>query len=169
MVADSQPGHIDQIKQTNAGLSTALLISLARCRASICHVWRSLRRPVLPRLCGKCLKRTRAGDRNSGAGKPRAACRWAGGGDRSPALSLAAHQPRGDLPLFTRFKQQTGGGRASGASADRRKAAAAAHHCSYRSVLYPPSAEAGAVNRHCYHLAGDYRHGTWHCAPHAVL
>ncbi len=89
VVADSQPGHIDQIKQTNAGAVYRLIdqlgpvsrIDLSRfaqlAPASITKIVREM-------LEAHLVQETEIQEPGSGAD----------GGDRGMALSGGAHQPR---------------------------------------------------------------------------
>ncbi|STT08069.1 transcriptional regulator Mic [Klebsiella michiganensis] len=122
MVADSQPGHIDQIKQTNAGAVYRLIdqlgpvsrIDLSRfaqlAPASITKIVREM-------LEAHLVQETEIQEPGSREGLP-----LLDGGNRSLALPLYPHQPRRDPPRATGFKQRAGGGRAAGTGVTARSA-----------------------------------------------
>jgi transcriptional regulator of PTS gene len=68
VVADSQPGHIDQIKQTNAGAVYRLIDQLGPVSRIDLSRWRNWRLPALPKSSAKCWKRIWFRRRKSGAG-----------------------------------------------------------------------------------------------------
>jgi hypothetical protein len=94
VVADSQPGHIDQIKQTNAGAVYRLIDQLGPVSRIDLSRFAQLAPASITKSCVKCSKRIwfrRRKSRSRGAaGVPP----WADGRDRGLALSLRANQPR---------------------------------------------------------------------------
>lgn len=58
MVAENQPGHIDQIKQTNAGAVYRLIDQLGPVSRIDLSVWRSWLLPVSLKLSVRCSKHT---------------------------------------------------------------------------------------------------------------
>jgi transcriptional regulator of PTS gene len=101
VVADSQPGHIDQIKQTNAGAVYRLIDQLG----PVSRIDLSRLAQLAPASIQDCPRDAGSapgsGDGNSGAGQPWPSGSRAGGGDGSLALPVAAHQP-GEIFLALR-------------------------------------------------------------------
>jgi transcriptional regulator of PTS gene len=71
VVADSQPGHIDQIKQTNAGAVYRLIDQLGPVSRIDLSRFAQLAPASITKIVREMLEAHFAGDRNSGARQPR--------------------------------------------------------------------------------------------------
>ena len=86
VVADSQPGHIDQIKQTNAGAVYRLIDQLGPVSRIDLSRFAQLAPASITKIVREMLEAHLVQPRPPGGG--------ADGGDRGMALSGGAHQPR---------------------------------------------------------------------------
>ena len=155
VVADSQPGHIDQIKQTNAGAVYRLIdqlgpvsrIDLSRfaqlAPASITKIVREM-------LEAHLVQETEIQEPGS-RGRPAVGLMV----ETEAWHYLAVRISRGEIHLSLRdLSSQAGGGGSAGAGPHRQHAVSDADYRPYRSLLYSPPEEAGTSHLHRHHDAG---------------
>lgn len=94
MVADSQPCHIDQIKQTNAGAVYRLIDQLGPVSRIDLSRFAQLAPASITKIVREMLEAHLVQRPRSRARQPRPPGGGADGGDRGMALSGGAHQPR---------------------------------------------------------------------------
>ncbi len=95
VVADSQPGHIDQIKQTNAGAVYRLIDQLGPVSRIDLSRFAQLAPASITKIVREMLEAHLVQETEiRGARQPRPPGGGADGGDRGMALSGGAHQPR---------------------------------------------------------------------------
>jgi len=93
VVADSQPGHIDQIKQTNAGAVYRLIDQLGPVSRIDLSRLAQLAPASITKIVREMLEAHLVQETEI----------------QEPALPLITHQPRRNFSLPARFKQQAGG------------------------------------------------------------
>jgi transcriptional regulator of PTS gene len=130
VVADSQPGHIDQIKQTNAGAVYRLIDQLGPVSRIDLSRFAQLALPASPKSSAKCWKRIwfrRRKSRSREPGRPAVGLMV----ETEAWHYLSIRISRGEIHLALRdLKQQAGGGRAAGTGVTARSALRAG--CSIR-------------------------------------
>lgn len=95
MVADSQPGHIDQIKQTNAGAVYRLIDQLGPVSRIDLSRFAQLAPASITKIVREMLEAHLVQETEiQEAGQPRSAGGRADGRNRGLALPFVAHQPR---------------------------------------------------------------------------
>lgn len=94
VVADSQPCHIDQIKQTNAGAVYRLIDQLGPVSRIDLSRFAQLAPASITKIVREMLEAHLVQETEIQSREPRASRRRADGRDRGLALSLRANQPR---------------------------------------------------------------------------
>ncbi len=169
MVADSQPGHIDQIKQTNAGAVYRLIdqlgpvsrIDLSRLAqlapASITKIVREMLEAHLVQE----LEIKEAGSR----GRPAVGLMV----ETEARHYLSIRISRGEIFLALRDLSSKLVVEECLALPLNEATPLLERIITHVDRFYPPSAETGAFDLHCHYVTGHYRYRKRCCAPDAVL